>query len=156
MVRGVTRADKAGDFIGKGCLGGKQQGEGAQENSSAGGRSLWLVLWVSFPVVSDQLSCLAHIWSGSGSFLLAHAPLGEDRSQHQGSREVGGLVSSLLLAPPTSSWFLFRAAPRSLSGPPAGRQLMHRAVTVPAKVGHFGHWCPNKSSSLFSLPFIST
>lgn len=56
----------------------------------------------------------------------------------------------------TSSWFVFRAAPRSLSGPPAGRQLMHRAVTVPAKVGHFGHWCPNKSSSLFSLPFIST
>lgn len=111
---------------------------------------------VSFPVVSEQSSCLAHIWSGSGSFLLAHAPLSEDRSQHQGSREVGGLVSSLLLAPPTSSWYVFRAAPRSLSGPPAGRQLMHRAVTVPAKVGHFGHWCPNKSSSLFSLPFIST
>lgn len=25
----------------------------------------------------------------------------------------------------TSSWFVFRAAPRSLSGPPAGRQLTH-------------------------------
>ena len=30
--RGDTQADKARDFIGKGCPGGEQQGEGTQEN----------------------------------------------------------------------------------------------------------------------------
>ena len=34
-VKGDTRADKARNFIGKGCSGGEQQGEGTQENFSA-------------------------------------------------------------------------------------------------------------------------
>ena len=44
IVRGDTCADKARDFIGKGCLGKEQKGKGTQENCSA----TWLqspVLW---------------------------------------------------------------------------------------------------------------
>ena len=40
MVRGDTRADKAGDLIGKGRLGGERQGKGTQENCSA----MWLAV----------------------------------------------------------------------------------------------------------------
>ena len=34
IVRGDTCADKARDFIGKGCPGGEQEGKGTQENCS--------------------------------------------------------------------------------------------------------------------------
>ena len=51
---------------------------------------------VSFQVDSGQLSCLAQIWSGSGSFLVAHGPLSQDGFQGQGFWEVGHLL------PPTS------------------------------------------------------
>ena len=37
MIRGDTCADKAKDFIGKGCPGGEQQVKGTQENYSATG-----------------------------------------------------------------------------------------------------------------------
>ena len=69
---------------------------------------------VSFCVVSGQLSCLAHIWSSLGSFLVAYAPLGQDGFQCQGSQDIG------LPLPPTgpsqlvslqgSTMFLIRAS----------------------------------------------
>ena len=34
--------------------------------------------------LAHQSSCLAHSWSGSGSFLEGHTPLSPDRLQHQG------------------------------------------------------------------------
>ena len=59
-----------------------------------------------------------------------------------GAKDAGRLVvSSLLPAPPTSSGLVFRAAPRSLSGPPVMLQLMQAAITVRAKVGIFSQ-CP--------------
>ena len=48
-----TRADKARDLIGKGCLGREQEGKGTQENSSA----TWLRFYgdgISFQVVFGQ------------------------------------------------------------------------------------------------------
>lgn len=35
IAQGDTYADRAKDFIGKGCSGREQQGKGAKENSSA-------------------------------------------------------------------------------------------------------------------------
>ena len=75
-----VRADKARDFIGRGVLGGEQQGKGTQENCSA----MWLA--VSGFMVMDLLSGLslashlasAHIWSDSESFLVARASLSQD------------------------------------------------------------------------------
>ena len=46
---------------------------------------------VSFQAVSGQSSCSACIQSGSGSFLVPPAPLGQDGFQRQGSWEVGCL-----------------------------------------------------------------
>lgn len=39
---------------------------------------------LSFRVVSGQLSCLAHIWSDSGSFLITCASLSQDGFQREG------------------------------------------------------------------------
>ena len=54
IVQGDTCADKARDFIGKGRLGGEQQGKGTQEKCSASlgfyddGISFWVVFSQSF------------------------------------------------------------------------------------------------------------
>ena len=105
-VRGDACADKAKDFIGKGCLSGEQQGKGTQENCSATWLAVsgFMVVELAFRVVSGQSSCLAHIWSDSGPFLVACI------SQPRWSPEQGFLgvwqdilwagISSLLLASP--------------------------------------------------------
>ena len=56
IVRGDTCADKARDFIGRGHLGGEQEGKGTQENSSATWQSRILWWWNSgcFRVVFSQ------------------------------------------------------------------------------------------------------
>ena len=61
-----THADKARDFIGKGHLGGEQEGKGTQENRSAE----WLAVWgcMVMGLVSGQ-SLGSH--SNSESFLVA-------------------------------------------------------------------------------------
>ena len=60
---------------------------------------------VSNRVVSGQSSCSACTWSGSGSSLVAGTSLSQDGFHRQGFWEVG--VSSLLLAPPKFSRFVF-------------------------------------------------
>ena len=68
-----TCADKARDFIGRGHLGGEQQGMGTQENSCA----TWLAVsgFMVMGLVSG-LSLANH--SNSESFLVAHASLSKD------------------------------------------------------------------------------
>ena len=67
-----TCDDKARDFIGKGHLGGEQQGKGTQEHCSA----TWLA-GSRFMVVAlvSVLSLVKH--SDSGSFLVVHALLSQ-------------------------------------------------------------------------------
>ena len=57
---------------------------------------------VTFRVVSGPSSCLAHIWSDSGSFLVAHASLSQDGYQREGFWEVGR-------TPPSSFWLLLNS-----------------------------------------------
>ena len=85
-------AVQARDFIGKGCRGGRQEGEGNGENCSA----TWLTV-SGFMVIGlvSGLSLASH--SESGSFLGAHTSLSRDGFQRGGSWEVGrtsGLQSS--------------------------------------------------------------
>ena len=55
---------------------------------------------VSFRVVSGQSSCLAHIWSDSGSFLVVRASLSQDGFQRKDSgRLVGHIMGWRLLLP---------------------------------------------------------
>ena len=60
IVRGDIRADKAKDFIGKGCLGREHQGKGTQEDCSAAWLTVssFMVMGLAFRVVSGQSSCL--------------------------------------------------------------------------------------------------
>ena len=69
----IIFADKARDFIGKGHLGGEQQGKRTQENSSA----VWLAVsgFMAMGLVSGW-SLANH--SNSESFLVAHASLSQD------------------------------------------------------------------------------
>ena len=69
-------AVQARDFIGKGCRGGEQEGEGNGENCSA----TWLTV-SGFLVIGlvSGLSLASH--SELGSFLGAHASLGRDGFQ---------------------------------------------------------------------------
>ena len=58
---------------------------------------------VSFRVVSGPSSCLAHVWSDLGSFLVVRASLSQDGFQHEGLWEVGktyGLASPPSFRPP--------------------------------------------------------
>ena len=89
LSKETTRADKARDFIGKWCLGGKQQGEGTQENCSA----MWLAV-SGFMVMGlvAGLSLANH--SDSGSFQVAHALLSHDGCQREGFWEMVGHVAS--------------------------------------------------------------
>ena len=74
-------ADKARDFIGKGHLGGEQEGKRTQEDCSA--------TWLYGDGISFQVVVLA-THSDSGSFLVAHALLSQDGSQQEGFWEVVG------------------------------------------------------------------
>ena len=76
-------AVQARDFIGKGCRGGRQEGEGNGENCSA----TWLTV-SGFMVIGlvSGLSLASH--SELGSFLGAHASLSRDGFQRGGSWEV--------------------------------------------------------------------
>ena len=73
IVWGDTCADKARDFIGKGCLGGEQEGKGTQENCSAA----WLTAsgFMVMGLVSG-LSLANHY--NSESFLVVHALFSQD------------------------------------------------------------------------------
>ena len=77
-------AVQARDFIGKGCRGGGQEGEGNGENRSA----TWLTVsgFLAIGLVSG-LSLASH--SELGSSLGAHASLSRDGFQQGGSWEVG-------------------------------------------------------------------
>ena len=118
-------------FIVNGSLGIEQQSKGILAHS------LWFYgKGVCFWVVSDQSSCLACTWSGPGAFLVArvHLLATMDSSAKDSRRLV---ICPLLSAPPPLSWLIFRAAPHSLSGPPAVRQLMEVAIIEPGQGGHF-------------------
>ena len=140
IPREETRADNTRDSAGKGCRGwGGAAGKGTQENCSA----TWLAVrfygnGAHFQVVSGQSSCLALPWSGSGSFLVAHAPLSQDGFQHQGSWEVGCLLPPV--GPSLILLVSLQSSTRSLSGPPVGRQLMRAAIVV----GGFSQRSPNR------------
>ena len=99
IVQGDTCADKAGDFIGKGRLGGEQQAKGPQEDCSA----TWLTVsdFMVMGLVSG-LSLANH--SDSESFLVAHTLLSQDSCQ-QGFWEVVGYVVSFLSFPDSSGWW---------------------------------------------------
>ena len=56
---------------------------------------------LSFRVVSGQSSCLAHIWSDSGSFLITCASLSQDGFQREGFWEAG---RTYRLESPPSFW----------------------------------------------------
>ena len=68
-----THADKARDFIGKGHLGGEQEGKGTQENRSAE----WLAVWGCMVMGLVSGWSLAN-HSNSESFLVAHTSLSQD------------------------------------------------------------------------------
>ena len=96
IVQGDTRADKARDFIGKGCPGREQQGKGTKENCSA----TWIA--VSGFMVTGLVSGLSlDKHSDSGSFLMAHAWLSQDGFQREGFWELG---RTCRLASPLSFW----------------------------------------------------
>ena len=77
-------AVQARGFIGKGCQGGGQEGEGNGENCSA--TCLTVSGFMVIGLVSG-LSLASH--SELGSFLGAHASLSQDGFQRGGSWEVG-------------------------------------------------------------------
>ena len=80
----VRSAVKARDFIGKGCRGGGQEGEGNGENCSA----TWLTI-SGFMVIGLVSGLSLASYSESGSFLGAHTSLSRDGFQRGGSWEVG-------------------------------------------------------------------
>ena len=89
VVLGDTCANKARDFIGKGCLGGEQEGKGTQENCFV----TWLAV-SGFMVVGlvSRLSLANH--SDSESFLVVYALFSQDGCQRGGFWEVAGHVLS--------------------------------------------------------------
>ena len=82
---------------------------------------------VSFWVVSGQSPCAA-CTSGSGSFLVACAPLSQDGVQHQRSWEVGCLLP--LIGPSQILPVSLQAAPCSLSELPTVRPLKQAVITM--------------------------
>ena len=132
IVRGDTCADKARDFIGKGCLGREQEGQGTQENCSVA----WLTA-SGFMVMGlvSRLSLANH--SDSESFLMVHALFSQDGCRREGFQEVVGQVVS----PFDLSWTLLVGGglliPCSLPGPPVLKQLMQMVTMVPGQGGQF-------------------
>ena len=136
IVQGDTCADKARDFIGKGLLGGEQEGKGTQENCSA----TWLTV-LGFMVMGlvSGLSLASH--SGSESFLVVHAWFSQNGCQWGGFWEVVGPVVS----PFDLSRILLVGGgllvPCSLPGPAIVKQLMQMATMVPGQGGRFQSVC---------------
>ena len=145
-VRGDTFADKARDFIGKGRLGGEQQGKGAQENWSA----MWLAV-SAFMVMGlvSGLSLASH--SDSESFLVAPAMSSQDGCQREGFWEVVGHVVSpfdLSRTLPVGGGLL---VPCSLPGPPVIRQSWKWWPWCLARVDGFSQRAsPNISRNSFA------
>ena len=140
IVRGDTSADKARDFIGKGRLGGEQQGKGTQESSSV----TWLAVsgFMVMGLVSG-LSLANH--SDSESFLVVHALFSQDGCQREGFWEVVGHVVSpfdLSQTLPVGGGLL---VPCSLPGPPVVKQLMQMVTMGPGQGGPFQCASPNSN-----------
>ena len=89
IVWGDTLADKAENFIGKGCPGGEKQDKGTQEKG-----------FMVMGLVST-LSLASH--SDSGSFLVVHISLSQHGFQWEGFWKVG---RSYELSSPLSFWLL--------------------------------------------------
>ena len=136
IARGDICADKARDFIGKGHLGGEQQGKGTQENCSA----VWLTV-SSFMVTGlvSGWSLASH--SNSESFLVAHASLSQDGCQQEGFREVDGHAVSPLDLSRTLPVGCGLLVPYSLSGSPVIKQLMQMVTMVPGQGGRLQSVC---------------
>ena len=132
IVQGDTCADKAGDFIGKGRLGGEQQAKGPQEDCSA----TWLTVsdFMVMGLVSG-LSLANH--SDSESFLVAHTLLSQDGRQGEGFWE---LVRHMV-SPSDLSWSLpvggGLLVPFSLPGPPVIKQFKQMVARDPGQSGRF-------------------
>ena len=95
---------------------------------------------LSLQVISGQWGFLAPIWYGPRSFLVACTPLRQGAFQRQGFWEL--VVSSLLLAPPRSSWLVFRAAPPSSLRLLVVRQFRKVAIIVSSQRGQFQSMFP--------------
>ena len=129
---GDTWADKARDFIGKGHLGGEQEGKATQENCSV------TRLAVSGFMVMELVSGLSLAnYSDSESFLVVHALFSQDGCQREGFWEVVRQVGS----PFDFSWTLLVGGgllvPYSLPGPPVIKQIMQMVIVVPGQGGWF-------------------
>ena len=136
IVWGDTYADKARDFIGKGRLGGEQEGKGTQENSSA----TWLAVsgFMVMGLVSG-LSLANH--SDSESFLVVHALFSQDGCQREGFWEVVGQVVSPFDLSQTLLVGGGLLVLCSLPGPPVIKQLMQMVTMVPGQGGRFQSVC---------------
>ena len=132
IVWGNTRAEKASDFIGKGRLGGEQEGKGTQENSSAP----WLV--VSGFMVMGLVSgvCLAHP-SDSEPFLVVHVLFSQDGRWREGFWEVVGHVVSPFDLSRTLRVGGGLFVPCSFPGPSVIKQLMQMVTVLPGQGGRF-------------------
>ena len=135
IVQGDTCADKARDFIGKGHLGGEQEGEGTQENCSA----MWVpVLGFMVMELVSGLSLANH--SDSESFLVVDTVFSQDGSQRGFWEVVGHVVSPFDLSrtPLVGGGLLVLC---SLPGPPVVKQLMQMVTMVPGLGGWFQSMC---------------
>ena len=129
IVRGNICADKARDFIGKGCLGREQEGKGTQENCSV----IWLAVsgFMMMGLVSG-LSLANH--SDSESF-------SQEGCQREGFWEVVGQVVSPFDLSRTLLVGGGLLVPCSLPGPPVIKQLMQMVIMVPGQGGRFQSVC---------------
>ena len=136
IVRGDTCADKARAFIGKGCPGGEQEGEGTQEDSSV----TWLA--VSGFMVMGLVSGLSlGNPSDSESFLVVQALFSQDGCQREGFWEVVGQVVSPFDLSLTLLGGGGLLGPCSLPGPPVVKQLMQMVTMGPGQGGRFQSEC---------------
>ena len=131
-----TSADKARDFIGKGHVGGEQEGKGTQENCSA----TWLAVLVFMLMgLVSGLSLADH--SDSESFLVVQALFSQDWCQWEGFWEVVRHVVS----PFDLSWMLpfggGLLVSCSLPGLPVLKQLMQIVTMVSSQGRRFQSVC---------------
>ena len=94
-----SEMSKANDFTGKGCHGADQQVSKEPRKTALPCGSKSQDSGVNFPGCPGQLSCLAHILSNSGSFLVACASLNQEGFQCKGFWEVGRAGVSFLFGP---------------------------------------------------------
>ena len=135
IVRGETCADKARDFIGKGCPGGEQGGKGTKENSSV----MWLSIsgfygdGISFQVVFCQPFWLRVLPSGARLVQPRRMP---DRRIVGGGRTCG---VSFWLFPNFCGWWKLILC--FLPEPLVVKQLMQMVTMVPVQGGRFQSVC---------------